>query len=177
MIPAMSNPEANGELPANTLCKSCGLCCTGHLFIWTKLKSVELKPAEKLGLRVFGSAPSQRGFGQPCPLWQGQCTIYASPHYPHYCHTYKCTLLKKLLDETTSLPEALLNIEEAKRVIRELEALLPESPYTNFRERLVAHLDYLEQKSAWEDGDLKFRLKADALLVLYEQVFGVNDLI
>src|SRR5512132_1081293 len=104
MIPTMSNPEANGELQANTLCKSCGLCCTGHLFIWTKLKSTELEPAEKLGLRVFGSMPSQRGFSQPCPLWQGKCTVYDTPHYPHYCRTYKCKLLKKLLDETTPLP-------------------------------------------------------------------------
>jgi len=177
MIPAMIDHEACSESQANTLCKSCGLCCTGHLFIWTKLKSAELEPAKKLGLRVFGSLPSQRGFSQPCPLWQGQCTVYSSPHYPHYCRTFKCRLLKKLLDATTSLPEALLTIEQAKQVIDELEALLPEPASDNFREQLVAHLAHLEQKAAWDDQDLKFRLKADALLALYEQVFGVKDLL
>ena len=175
MIPAMTDPETNGESQANTLCKSCGLCCTGHLFIWTKLRSTELEPAKKLGLRVFGSMPSQRGFSQPCPLWLGQCTIYSSPQYPHYCSTYKCKLLKRVLDETTSLPEALLTIDQAKQAIHELEVLLPESQDANFRERLVAHLEHLEQKLAWEDKDLKFRLKADALLALYEQIFGVHD--
>ena len=161
----------------NTLCKSCGLCCTGHLFIWTKLRSVELDAAQALGLRVFGSAPSQRGFSQPCPLWQGQCTVYSSPHYPHFCRTYKCKLLKKVLDETTSLPDALTGIEQAKELIHELESILPASSYTNFRERLVAHLETLEQKPAWDDADLKFRLKADALLTLYQQIFGVIDLV
>ena len=172
----MTDSEANGESQANTLCKSCGLCCTGHLFIWTKLKSAELGPAKKLGLRVFGSMPSQRGFSQPCPLWQGQCTVYASPHYPHDCRTYKCKLLKRLLDESTSLPEALLTIEQAKHVIHEVEGLLPKSSHENFRERLVAHLEHLEGKLAWDHEDLQFRLKADTLLGLYKQVFGVKDM-
>ncbi|HEX9388135.1 MAG TPA: YkgJ family cysteine cluster protein [Anaerolineales bacterium] len=166
----------NGS-PGNILCKSCGLCCTGHLFIWTKLRSAELDSAEALGLNVFRSVPRQRGFSQPCPLWQGQCTIYSSPHYPHFCRTYKCKLLKKVLEETTPLPEALMEIEQAKAIIHELEALLPDSSYSNFRERFVAHLEYLEQKSAWDDTDLKFRLKADALLSFYERIFGVNDLV
>jgi hypothetical protein len=138
---------------------------------------VELDSAEALGLRVFGSAPSQRGFSQPCPLWQGQCTIYSSPHYPHFCQTYKCKLLKKVLDETTALPEALTVIEQAKELIHELEALLPDPSSTNFRERLVAYLETLDQKSAWDDADLKIRLKADALLAFYDRVFGVNDLV
>jgi hypothetical protein len=168
---------ATNESPGNILCKSCGLCCTGHLFVWTKLRSAELDAAEVLGLNVFRSVPRLRGFSQPCPLWQGQCTIYSSPHYPHSCRTYKCKLLKKVLDETTSLPEARTGIEEAKAIIHEMEALLPDSSYTNFRERLVAHLEYLEQKSAWDDMDLKFRLKADALLAFYDQIFGVNDLV
>jgi hypothetical protein len=173
----MTDIEETNDFPGNTLCKSCGLCCTGHLFIWTKLRSAELDSAEALGLNVFRSVPSQRGFSQPCPLWQGQCTIYSSPHYPHSCRTYKCKLLKKVLDETTSLPEARTEIEQAKGILHELEALLPDSPYTNFRERLVAHLETLEQKPAWDDADLEFRLKADALLTFYERFFGVNDLV
>lgn len=177
MISGMTDQDETKEPPGNVLCKSCGLCCTGHLFIWTKLRSAELDSAEALGLNVFRSVPSQRGFSQPCPLWQGQCTIYSSPHYPHSCRTYKCKLLKKVLDETTSLPEARTEIEQAKGIIHELEALLPDSPYTNFRERLVAHLEYLEQKPAWDAADLEFRLKADALLTFYERVFSVKDLV
>ena len=177
MIRQMTSPNETNETPANALCKSCGLCCTGHLFIWTKLRSAELDSAEALGLQVFRSVPRQRGFSQPCPLWQGQCTVYSSPDYPHFCRTYKCKLLKKLMEETVSLSETLGTIQEAKAVIHEVEARLPASPQTNFRERLVEHLEDLEKKSAWDEADLAFRRKADELLVLYERVFGVDDLV
>ncbi|HET9907682.1 MAG TPA: hypothetical protein VFQ23_13605 [Anaerolineales bacterium] len=164
----MTSVEETNQSQANILCKSCGLCCTGHLFIWSKLKASELDSAESLGLNVFRSVPSQRGFSQPCPLWQGVCTIYTSPHYPQFCRTYKCKLLKQLLDETTSLPDALAVIGQAKASIHELEMNLPVSPNPNFRERLVAQLE--------ENSDEGFRLKARELLSLYENVFGVKDL-
>lgn len=166
----MTGMAETNESPANTLCKSCGLCCTGHLFIWGKLRSVELDSASALGLNVSRD-PRQRGFSQPCPLWQGQCTIYHSPHYPRFCRTYKCKLLKEVLDENTSLPDALGMIEQAKGMIRELVALLPPSTATNFRERLVAQLD------GQGLSETEFSRKARVLLVFYEEMFGVDDLI
>jgi hypothetical protein len=166
--------EAGHESPANTLCKACGLCCTGHLFIWTKLRSSELDSIEALGVKVFRSVPSQRGFNQPCPLWQGQCTIYATPSYPRFCHTYKCKLLKRVLDEITTLPEALSLVGQAKAIIQGLETALPDSPSPNFRERLAVVLEGTAAPSG-EDRDL--RQKAKVLLAAYERVFGVDDLI
>jgi hypothetical protein len=136
-----------------------------------------LDPAEALGMKVFRSDPSQRGFSQPCPLWQGQCTIYTSPHYPRVCRTYKCKLLKEVLAEKASLPDALRVVGQAKGMIHELEALLPDSPKIGFRERLVAYLETLEESAGQENTDLEFRLKADALLISYEKVFGVKDLV
>lgn len=73
------------------------------------------------------------------------------------------------MDESTSLPDALTMIGQAKELIHELEMRLPVSPNANFRERFVAHLE--------ENADEEFRLKARALLVLYEKVFGVKDVI
>ena len=173
----MTGIDETNESQANILCRSCGLCCTGHLFSWTKLRSAELDSAQALGLNVFRSVPSQRGFSQPCPLWQGECTIYTSPHYPHFCRTYKCKLLKEVLDENTPLPNALTVVQQAKGMIQELEALLPSSPNNNFRERLVAHLEKPTGSTGQENTDLEFRLKADALLIFYEKVFGVKDLV
>jgi uncharacterized protein len=163
---------------ASHLCKACGLCCTGHLFNWTKLRSVELDSLESLGVRVLRSVPSQRGFDQPCPLWQGQCTIYTSESYPHFCRTYKCSLLKKLLDETTTLHQALNLVEQTKALIQDVEVLLPDSPNLNFRERLTAHLESLEDHSGSDRmASMNFRDKAEALLALYENVFGVTDVL
>ena len=128
-------------------------------------------------MNVFRSIPSQRGFSQPCPLWQGQCTIYTSPQYPHFCRTYKCKLLKEVIDQTTSLPVALTAIQQAKEMIHDVESLLPDSPNPHFRERLVAELEALQDLGEQEDTNLQFRQKADALLLSYEKVFGVKDIV
>lgn len=184
MISGMTAVDETNESQANILCKSCGLCCTGHLFIWTKLRSAELDSAQALGLNVFRSDPRQRGFSQPCPLWDGQCTVHASPHYPHFCRTYKCKLLKEVLNENTPPADALAVVEQAKGMIHELEAFLPrlhpdaETPIINFRERLVEYLKNLEKSAGQDNTDPDpRRLKAGALLTFYEKVFGVKDLV
>ena len=171
--------NAPAESPATILCKSCGLCCSGHLFAWVRLNANELDRSEALGLTVIRDDPRQRGFSQPCPLWNGICTVYTSPDYPHSCGTYKCTTLRRLLDEDIQLPEALTVIQETLQMISELESLLPTSVITSFRERLIAHKEYLEESA---ERKLKteaqvFLLKADQLLRRYEDQFGVDDFI
>jgi hypothetical protein len=161
-----SNDHSNTTL-GMTLCTSCGLCCTGHFFVWSKLRSAELDSIESLGLKVFRE-PGQRGFNQPCPLWQGQCTIYKSSLYPRFCHTYKCKLLKQLLNESVNLSAASTVVEQAKEMIETVEVLLPGSAEDNFRERLVNHI---ERRVA----DVEFQQKADALLLFLDTQFGVND--
>jgi hypothetical protein len=171
MIPAMTEHDEANLSPADILCTTCGLCCTGHLFLWAKLKSVEVETVRGLGLNVLGVEPENRGFGLPCPLWAGKCPIHTSPDYPHACHTYKCKLLKLVIDESVTLSDALDVIEQAKAMIKGLKALLPASPSNNFRERLVAHLEDPN------NTDLEFRRKANELLDLYEKQLGVKNLI
>lgn len=175
MIFGMIDGNESNDSKAHILCKSCGLCCTGYLFIWAKLRPAELDPAEALGMQVYRSDPSHRRFSQPCPLWQGQCTIYDTPHYPHVCRAYKCKLLKNLQNDETSLPNALAVVGQAKEMISDLELLLPISSSINFRERVVAQIEALQKSVRKEKVDIEFNLKADALLIFYENVFGVND--
>src|SRR6266498_1164963 len=160
--------EKEIESAGTTLCKSCGLCCSGHLFAWVKLRSPELVPLESLGVNVIHE-PRQRGFSLPCPLWNGQCTIHESSHYPRACKTYKCKLLKQVLEETVTLTEALTVVQNAKEMTQEVELLLSSSSNNNFRERLVA---YIEQRNA----DLFFQIKAAKLRAFYKDFFGVMDL-
>ncbi len=128
-------------------------------------------------MRVYRSDPNQRGFSHPCPLWQGQCTIHTSRHYPHICRAYKCKLLKEVLAGSAALPDALALIEQARGMIHELESLLSVPAGVNFRERLVARLEHPEEFAAQQPAESDFQPKAQALLVFYEKVFGVNDLL
>ena len=173
----MSDVKETMDTQATALCKSCGLCCSGHLFAWVKLRVPELDSARALGLHVLGSDPAHRGFNQPCPLWNGECTIYTSPHYPHACRTYKCKLLKNLLDENIALRESLGLVEQAKEMIHELESFLPASPNSNFRERLVARMEQLEKSTQAGTPDPEFLQKARTLLLFYERCFGVKDIV
>jgi hypothetical protein len=166
----MTKIEYSRASEASALCQACGLCCTGHLFSWVRLKAVELNPLEKLGLHVIRSDPRQRGFTQPCPMWNGVCTIYDSRNYPKGCDSYKCKLLRELLDESVSLPKALRVVQQTKKLIQEVDSFLPDASDLSFRERLVTQL---------EGGttDEAFQRKAQELLQKYEAQFGVNDLL
>jgi hypothetical protein len=173
----MTGVNEASESQANILCKTCGLCCSGHLFAWVRLNASELNPSEALGLNVIRSDPRQRGFTQPCPLWDGQCTIYVSSNYPRVCGIYKCKLLKELFDESISLPSALTVVQDALKMIRELEPVLQASPNISFRERLVSRLESLNSSMKHGSVDTEFRLKAEELLTVYEKYFGVDDLL
>ena len=169
MIPRMTIGHDNNETPAETLCKACGLCCTGHLFVWTKLRSPELDPIQSLGVKVFRE-PNQRGYSQPCPLWDGVCTIYDTPRYPRFCGTYKCKLLKQVMEDITPLPSALTTVRETKSLIHALGLILPITSSPNFRERLVECLE-----NGIENPEIL--QKVNDLLDIYDKQFGVSDLL
>jgi len=164
----MTKIEYSRASEASTLCQACGLCCTGHLFSWVRLKAIELAPLEKLGLNVIRSDPRQRGFTQPCPMWNGNCTIYVSPNYPRGCDSYKCKLLREVLDESVSLPKALRVVRQAKKMIQEVDVLLPNTPSISFRERLIEQVEH-------GNAGTNFQQKAEALLALFDKKFGVDD--
>jgi hypothetical protein len=172
----MTNTANINESPSNILCQSCGLCCSGHLFAWVRLNAPELDSAQSLGLNVIRNDPRQRGFTQPCPLWDGTCTVYSSPDYPRTCKTYKCIVLRRLLDEDISMSDALAAIQETLDLIREIEPLLPASSAPSFRERLITHKEFLELNGK-KTEELEFLHKTEILLTYYEDRFGVDDFI
>ncbi|GMV32483.1 hypothetical protein FBQ83_12875 [Chloroflexi bacterium CFX5] len=158
-----------------TLCKACGLCCSGHLFSWVRLNASELDVIEKLGIAVIRDDPRQRGFLQPCPMWEGTCRIYTFPEYPKSCARYKCKVFRRLEEGDVSLQEGLAVIEETLALIRGIEASLPDSPAVSFRERLLARKEGLE--SAGKGLENEFPAKTAVLLARYEDMFGVDDFV
>lgn len=167
-------------IESQTLCKSCGLCCSGHLFSWVRLNADELDKVEALGLKVIRNDPRQRGFLQPCPVWHGGvCTVYESPDYPSSCRKYKCIVLRKLLDDEIDFPDAMSQIQETLNLIREVENLLPVSSIISFRERIIEYKENLEKSDSQNHSakENEFLQKVGELLNLYEGQFGVDDFI
>lgn len=171
----MTEIEYSRASAATALCKACGLCCSGHLFSWVRLKATELNRLEKLGVEVIRSDPRQRGFLQPCPLWNGQCTIYASLDYPSGCSAYNCKLLRELLDESVSLPKALRAVKQAKEMIRTVEILLPASTQSSFRERVVEQSERLNSAPKLSAAEQELQSKIAELLSFFDKRFGVHD--
>jgi len=165
----MTEIEYSQAAEATELCLACGLCCTGHLFSWVRVKATELAPLEKLGLKVIRNDPRQRGFNQPCPMWNGVCTIYDHPNYPRGCDAYKCKLLRELLDESVELDQVLRVVKQAKAKIRSVEKILPPSAHPSFRDRLVEQLEQGEKSTP------EFRSMAGDLLEFLDEQFGAKD--
>ncbi len=170
----MTEIQYSNATEASELCIACGLCCTGHLFSWVRLKATELTPSEKLGLQVIRNDPRQRGFTQPCPMWNGTCRIYNDPHYPRGCDSYKCKLLRELLDESISLTDAQQIVSDTKDLIRHVEKQLPKSSHASFRERFIAQVKAMRESSS-QGYNHKFMAHAERLLAVIENSFGVLD--
>ena len=94
---------------------------------------------------------------------------------PRGCDSYKCKLLRELLDESVSLPKALKVVKKAKEKIHAVEKLLPPSAQISFRERLIERIEHLHGLSKPNAADAEFQAKAKELLGAFDKQFGVND--
>ena len=70
----------------------------------------------------------------------------------------------------TPLHSALKTVQQTKKLIHELDRVLPNSSAQNFRERLVVCLEH-------GGADSELHEKAKRLLEIYETQFGVDDLL
>lgn len=161
---------------SSKLCLSCGLCCTGYLFVNAIINSNEVETASNLRLTVLQPENESPIFDLPCPLWKGRCTIYSHPHKPSICASFRCKLLISVEEDQLDLEEALSTVATTMKLIEELEAALPAGSVDNFRKRLFETVCRLEQSTSPTTEESLFRLRAGTLLVFFEQKFGVKDL-
>ncbi len=161
---------------AETLCMTCGLCCTGHLFSWVQIKATERSRLQQQGLTIIQPGAERHGFRQPCLLWDGECAIYRSKTYPSGCRSFNCKVLRELLDESISLSKASRVVKRTKEQISIVEKFLPATKSVSFRERLMERLARVNTSSNLSKVDAEFLSKANELLDDFEKQFGVNDL-
>ncbi len=156
---------------------ACGLCCTGHLFARAQLKPAEVENARGINLTVIASSSEPSiDFSLPCPHWQDKCRIYNHPHKPAVCSAFECKLLKQLNAGQVTLERALGIVKNARQLAAELETILPSGPRSSFRLLLFAYIKNIEQTQITDAIANTVRVKGGALLIMYEQYFGVTGL-
>lgn len=79
------------------------------------------------------------------------------------------------MDGSVALADSSSIVQQAKKMIDELEAYLPASTSIGFRERLVARIEKPDDSAERDEREPKFRSKAHALLLFFEKHFGVKD--
>ena len=99
---------------AEHLCLSCGLCCDGSLF-WAV-------PVEK-GEDVPVPLDAEGRLRQPCPRFNGACTIYADR--PAACRTFDCRVLQTVQAGRRDEAWARDQIAGMRQVLAALDAALP----------------------------------------------------
>lgn len=100
---------------ASAICRSCGLCCSGALFLCVTLPPNEVRGARNCGLDVRES-PTITGFPLPCSQHLDQrCAVYDNPGRPRVCRTYQCWLLHRYLNGRVSAKSARRMVRLANR--------------------------------------------------------------
>ena len=110
----MTEAEATGSAAEQDLCISCGLCCDGSLF-W----AVPVGPEEVVPVPL----DPERRLRQPCPRFDGRCTVYAER--PAGCRSFDCRVLQTLRAGLRDRAWADGEIAQMRRVLAELHTLLP----------------------------------------------------
>ncbi len=112
------------EEQANYLCKSCGLCCTSFFSKGYIQNDREKAVVKKFGGKSFTDADGYLCFEQPCPAYEGICSVY--PDHPLSCKNYACTLLKLLRNNDINIEYALKIVDEIQSAISQIdETLMP----------------------------------------------------
>lgn len=92
--------------PAQSLCVRCGLCCDGTIFQRARLAPEDDRTLlAAIGILPVSTAQGE-GFRLPCHHHRQRiCTIYASWR-PQVCHSFRCSVLRRLDSGELSLDEA-----------------------------------------------------------------------
>lgn len=127
------NLSANGHLNMKLeqtealeqrLCKACGFCCDGTLFLHVRISESEpIRAYKKAGLQLMDSPEGKVTMRQPCSGFsKGSCQTYHCR--PLRCGEFKCALLKQASEGAVTESNALEVIRETKKIRSRYTALL-----------------------------------------------------
>jgi Fe-S-cluster containining protein len=92
------------------------MCCDGTLFQRVLLRTEELEPARRRGLKIV----EDRGFEQPCSaLVEHRCSVY--DERPEACRAFVCRLLERVRTGSISESKAVRAIARTRELLAILE--------------------------------------------------------
>jgi hypothetical protein len=95
----LNNGADPKDLPEESICLKCGLCCNGVIFADVKLQPGEdAARLQSLGLSISTPRSARRAtyFKQPCAAFDGcRCRIYDAGR-PRQCGSFECLLLQNV---------------------------------------------------------------------------------
>ncbi|MBL8950295.1 MAG: YkgJ family cysteine cluster protein [Myxococcaceae bacterium] len=151
------------------LCQQCGLCCSGALFTFLPVTEEEAKRVVPLGVRTEQRRDGRLALLLPCAVLRStRCGAYDAR--PARCREYVCELGKAVQRRERPLDAALAVVDEAKRGLAELEALLGPPEPGDVR----STLQRAQQAEAREPDDVWFKAvrgKARSLEAMLQQYF------
>jgi len=107
-----SSDVSNTAYDGRTLCKACGICCSGLLYSQVKINAVEADRLIPLDLQINKAHPE--ALPHPCGAYNGHCcNIYLDR--PKVCREYQCKLLKEVISSDTQLNDALEIVDITKQ--------------------------------------------------------------
>ena len=141
--PATAGSSFDSAITAADICTSCGLCCTGALFLYGELETHELPLVDHLGLKLWpeNGAPA---LAFPCPAAVGRCcTVY--PDRPQVCRKYRCEVLN-------DVDRGVLGGERAIEIVVEAVALAEAANEGYPADILQQRRDHIANPEGWRDG-------------------------
>ena len=151
------------------LCQRCGLCCGGSLFTFLPVTADEAARIAPLGVRLEQRRDGRTAMLLPCAVLRGaRCGAYELR--PARCREFVCQLGRALERGERSMEAAVTVVDEAKRQLGELEALL--GPAAGAEVRGV--MQRAQQYEATEPDDAKqreLRLRARELEAMLQHYF------
>lgn len=112
MTHVRNESDINADLEQR-LCKACGFCCDGTLFVNVRIREEEpVDTYKKVGLQIAESTEGLVTMKQPCASFKDQC-CQTYQCRPLRCGEFKCKLLKQTGQGTMTETEAMSIIEDS----------------------------------------------------------------
>lgn len=171
----------NNILEGEVLCKECGLCCQGvfHKIAYLYNKNdIYIAKKENL-LAKYDTKSKKNYFPLPCPVFNGLCSIY--PERPSVCSEHKCDLLNDVINEESTLEDALRVVVKMKSILTNLLPDLHKHAQNNqihnpkvLMESIQVHLKDNQSKEDFKKNHKKILIDFGVFCFLAERHFYLD---